>query len=169
MAKPQTSVKPRPGRIVTVFSIDCRFGLPLGQPYSLRVKGVESAIWLVREFSAMEFVDPSNQVMPSIGQDGSVPYQTSKPVVLPETKNVLFQAMTVRSRDKDLQSTEVLSGSSVLVIFDPLENAASLRTRLCTEIVIAVEGSEREWIQAPKDMLTSGTLTYGTSLCARTI
>jgi hypothetical protein len=157
MPNPPTVSKPKRGRVVTIFSRDCRFGLALGTPYILSVNSVQAAVWLLREFTPVEFVDPSNRLESSPEASSPFPFRTTKPIALPDTKDIFFQALTLTSKDKDLKSPEVLesilANASFLAVFNPLDDAASLRSQMCTEIAITVECSDREWQRLPKGQL----------------
>ena len=159
MPPPPATSKPKRGRVVTIFSIECRFGLPLGSAFVLSTNTVQAAVFLVREFAPVEFVDPSNQLEQAQGQSSTLPFRTAQPIALPDTQDVFFQAMTVTSKEADLKSPEVVQGllakASILAVFNPLGNAASLRSRMCTEIAIAAESTDREWQRLPKGQLDS--------------
>ena len=107
----------------------------------------------------MEFVDPANQLEQASEPSATLPFRTTKPIALPDTKDVFFQAMTVTSTDADLKSPDVLQGllakPSLLAVFNPLGHAASLRTRMSTEIAIAVESTDREWQRLHKGQFDS--------------
>ena len=137
------------GRVFTIFEIDCRFGLPLGCPFLLQVAGNNASVVLLRELAPLEFVDPSNYLEIDLGKDATRPFRCARPVALPETKDVALQAMTVVPRDTKLDSPEAtraaMANATLLAIFEPLGMAASLRSRLSTEVAIVVERTHPEW------------------------
>jgi len=145
------------GRIFTVFAHDCRFGLPLTKPFVLHVAGSPAAVILLREFAPLEFVDPTNSLEAALGPDSIRPFRTTKPLAIPDTRDVFLQAITVMPKDTKLDSPEVMreaiADASFLAIFSPLGDAVSLRSRFSTEIAIAVECSEGEWRALPKGKL----------------
>jgi hypothetical protein len=112
---------------------------------------------LNREAAPIEFIDPANSLSASRPGASSSPFVTSRPVSLPETDKIFFQALTLAPADTKLDSPEkvdqLLSAANIMVVFDPLGQAASLRSRLTTEILVLVECSEADWKLLPKGKL----------------
>ena len=144
----------RSGRIFTIFSVDCRFGLPVRKPFFLHASGQRAAVILLREFAPLEFVDPSNSLDPAWESEDKPGFRLAKPVAIPETDKVYVQWIGMVPTDINLKSPDSLRAAMaearVLVVFEPLGNAASLRSCLSTEIAIAVECTQAEWEALPK-------------------
>ncbi|MBL8288631.1 MAG: hypothetical protein JNL85_11670 [Rubrivivax sp.] len=132
-----------------MFDVECRFGLPLRKAFALQVRGDRAAVVLLRERAPLEFVDPTNSVVSAVGSSQSRPFALAKPLALPATDKVYFQAMTLGSKDTKFDSPEavqaLMSNASILAVFDPLETAVSLRSKIGTEVAIVVERTEAEW------------------------
>jgi hypothetical protein len=142
------------GRIFTVFDVECRFGLALGRPFLLQSAGKQAAVLLSKESAPLEFIDPTNSLSPAFRETADRPFSLSKPVALPDTKEIFVQALTMVNRDIDFKSPKAvraaLADANLLVIFEPLGAAASVRSRLSTQVAIAVECKQAEWEALPK-------------------
>ena len=144
------------GRVFTVFEVDCRFGLPLRRPFLMQYQGERAAVILLAERSPLEFVDPTNSISAAVHKESADrPFRLAKPLGLPEDAKVFMQALTVAPKDIKLDSPEaasaVLAKASVLAIFDPLGSAISVRSRMTTEVAIAVERTQAQWRSLGKD------------------
>jgi hypothetical protein len=139
----------RRGRVFTVFNVDCRFGLPLRKAFALQFRGERAAVALLRDRAPLEFVDPTNSFHPDVGSSQTLPLPLAKPLALPTTGEVLLQARTVGSKDMKFDKPEavqaLMSSASILAVFDPLEAAVSLRSKIGTEVAIIVERTEGQW------------------------
>jgi hypothetical protein len=136
----------RNGRIFSVFTIDTRFGLPLLKPYVFECIGRMVAVTLLKEITALDFVDPTNSI--EIVPAATPPFRFSKPIGVPGTEEIYMQQMSAGPEgafDSQESMSAMLSRSLTLLVFDPLTTEASVRTRLSTRVVAAVECREADW------------------------